>query len=543
MRPLLATIALVLLAAVAHAVSPRVAELGSVEFPTSARNADAQAHFLRGVLYLHSFTFEAAEAEFRAAADLEPDFAMAYWGEALSHNHPLIAERDAGLPRAVLARLGPTPEARLAAARTERERGFLEAVEILFGEGSEEERVLAYAEAMRRHAERFPDDDEVQAFYAVSLLGTVRIDGDPEFRRRMRAGAIAADIFREHPNHPGAAHYVIHSFDDPVHAPLALSAAHRYALIAPDSAHALHMPSHIFIQHGMWEEVVRSNRASYDSAWRLWQTRDALTDTQRYYNDIYVWHALDWGQYGSLQLGDVAEARRVIELLKPVAEKSQASMAQHGPAQMQARVIVEAELWDEAAALSLDAASPDTLFAAGLGAARSGDLPRARRAAKALRSVYETRVASAGEGKTRPLAIQTLELDAALAHAEGEPDRALATLREALAIAEAMEAPRGAPRPIKPPFELLAEILLEEGRVADARVEFDRSLERRPNRTLSLRGAGRAAERDGDAVAAREHYGALLANLDTQRAHPGYREAKTFLDSQAGTPVAQRAPH
>ncbi len=541
MRHPIATIAIALLAASTLGASPPVVELGSVEFPTSARSAEAEAHFLRGVLYLHSFTFEAAEAEFRAASALEPDFAMAYWGEALSHNHPLIAERDAALPRAVLGRLAPSTEARLAAAPTPRERGFIEAVEILFGDGSEDERVLAYADAMGRHAARFPDDDEVQAFYAVSLLGTVRIDGDPEFRNRMKAGAIAGDIFREHPNHPGAAHYVIHSFDDPVHAPLALTAAHRYAAIAPDSAHALHMPSHIFIQHGMWAEVVRSNTASYESAWRLWQRRDTLTDTQRYYNDVYVWHALDWGQYGSLQLGDVAAARRAIELMEPVAAKSEASMAKYGPAQMHARVIVEAERWDEAAALSLEDAPPDTLFAAGLGATRSGDLDRARAAATALRAAYEAREMSAGESATRPLAIQTLELEAALAHADGDTDRAVATMREALAIAEVTEAPRGAPRPIKPPFELLAEILLEEGRVAEARSEFARSLDRRPNRTLSLRGAGRAAERDGDALAAREYYGALLANLAAHRAHPGYREAKAFLDANAGTPVAQRA--
>ncbi len=531
---------LVLLLLGASPPAPPAAELGSVDFPTSAKSADAQARFLRGVLYLHSFTFEAAEAEFRAASDLEPGFAMAYWGEALSHNHPLIAERDVELPRGVLARLGATREARLAAAPTARERGFLEAVEILFGEGSEAERVMAYSEAMRRHAEAFPLDDEVQAFYAVSLLGTVRIDGDHDFRRRMRAGAIAAEIFSKYPNHPGAAHYVIHSFDDPIHAPLALQAAYRYAEIAPDSAHALHMPSHIFIQHGMWKEVVSSNTASYESAYRLWLTRDGLTETQQYYNDIYVWHALDWGQYGSLQLGDYDTALRTIEQLQPIADKSRAGMAKHGPAQMFARYVVESERWGEAAALTLEGAGPPTLFAIGLAAARTGDLERARAADRALRAAHAEHADSANDRMRLPLAVQAKELEAVVAQAEGDTKRAVAAMHEAIAFAEKMEAPRGAPRPIKPPYELLAELLLEQGQVADARSEFSKSLERRPNRTLSLRGAGRAAERAGDTAAAREYYDALLANLGSDPTHPGVREAKAFLDGAGASPVAQR---
>ena len=540
MRRSLQMVPIALLALAQLGAAPPDAELGSVDFPTSAKHADAQARFLRGVLYLHSFTFEAAEAEFRAASALEPDFVMAYWGEALSHNHPLIAERDVELPRAVLARLAPTRAARLAAAPTPRERGFLGAVETLFGEGSEDERVLAYSEAMRRHAENFPEDDEVQAFYAVSLLGTIRIDGDPEFRRRMRAGAIAGEIYRKHPNHPGAAHYIIHSFDDPVHAPLALGAAYRYAAIAPDSAHALHMPSHIFIQHGMWKNVVASNVDSYESAYRLWQKRDGLTETQQYYNDIYVWHALDWGQYGSLQLGDYEAALKTIEQLKPVAAMSKAAIAQHGPPQMFARYVVESERWKEAATLSLDGAAPDTLFAIGLAAARSGDLDRARAADAALQASYKERALGASEKATRPMAIQVKELQAVLANAEGKHANAVATMREALVLAEKMQAPRGAPRPIKPPYELLAEILLEQGDVEAARGEFSNSLERRPNRTLSLRGAGRAAELAGDTAAAHGHYDALLANLSGDPNLPSYREAKAFLDAQQASPVAQR---
>ena len=213
-------------------------EFGTLDFPTSTSSAEAQEHFLRGVLLLHSFTFEAAEKTFQDARRADPDFFMTYWGEALSHNHPLLPERNPDLPRSVLSQLAPTREERLAKAPTPRERGFMEAVEILFGEGAEEERALAYSEAMARLAAEYPDDDEVQAFYAVSLLGQVRFGRDKDFRIRVKAGAIAENIYRENPNHPGAAHYVIHSFDDPIHAPLALTAAYRFAEIAPGTPSA-----------------------------------------------------------------------------------------------------------------------------------------------------------------------------------------------------------------------------------------------------------------------------------------------------------------
>ena len=233
----------------------RAEQLGELNFPTSG-SAEAQEHFLRGVKYLHNFGFEDAAEAFRAATKVEPDFALAYWGEALSHNHPLQPARDLETPRKVLARLGSSPAERAAKAPTPREAGLLAAVEILYGEGDDAQRAFAYAEAMGRLATRYPEDEEIQAFYAVALLGTVRHVGDTwgsesTFGVRMEAGAIAQDVFRQHPNHPGAAHYIIHAFDDPIHAPLALTAAQRYATIAPDVSHALHMPSHIFIQRGM----------------------------------------------------------------------------------------------------------------------------------------------------------------------------------------------------------------------------------------------------------------------------------------------------
>ena len=233
--------------------------VGSLDFQTSG-SPEAQERFLRGIAILHSFGWKQAIVEFQAAQRIEPDFAMAYWGESLCYNHPLFGEQDGESPRQVLARLAPTRAARRAKAPTEREKGFLDAVEILWGEGDWRDNRVAYMEAMRRLYERYPDDDEVATFTAVATLSAARAMNDRSFRHEMRAGAIALKVFGKNPDHPGAPHYAIHAFDDPTHAPLALPAALRYAEIAPAVAHARHMPTHIFIQHGMWDYVSNHNQ-------------------------------------------------------------------------------------------------------------------------------------------------------------------------------------------------------------------------------------------------------------------------------------------
>ena len=263
-------------------------QVGTVDFETSA-TPPAQAEFTRGVAILHSFGFEDAIEVFQKAQALEPDFALAYWGEAMAHNgNPLTTPTEQDLPaaRKALAKLGRTRQERVAKAKTEREKMCMEAVETLYGDGEKEARDWAYAEAMEKIADRYPDDLEGRSFYALALLGTVRRAGN-DFRQQIKAAAVAEEIFREHPTHPGAAHYIIHAFDDPLHAPLALYAADRYAEIAPDVEHALHMPSHIYVQLGLWDKVVMANRRAYDSSVE-WVRRKGLSDTQRDF------HALAW---------------------------------------------------------------------------------------------------------------------------------------------------------------------------------------------------------------------------------------------------------
>ncbi len=252
----LAAVLLISLALVDLRAQPST--LGKVDFPTSGSPA-AQACFLRGLAALHSFWYEEAASQFRECTKAEPDFMMGYWGEAMTYNHPIWAEQDAESARKVLAKIVNT--FRL----TARERDYIAAVKMLYGTGDKLDRDLAYSRAMERIYKEYPDDLEAACFYALSLLGTVR-PGDKGFSRQMRAGAIVMDVYQKNPNHPGAAHYMIHAFDDPEHAILALPAARRYAEIAPEAHHARHMPAHIFLQLGMWPEEVASNISAWQAS-------------------------------------------------------------------------------------------------------------------------------------------------------------------------------------------------------------------------------------------------------------------------------------
>jgi hypothetical protein len=253
-----AAIATALLIANAHA---QTSSLGSVHFPSSAQSQEAQAHFLRGVAALHSFWYPLALDEFRAATRIEPNFAIGYWGEAMAHNHPLWSDpQDTEAARRVLARLPAAP--------TPREQAYMDAVRVLYGEGEKPERDRAYATAMEAVSRAYPNDLETAAFYSLALLGRAYGNASPDagaprdpaaLRIRMQAAAVAQEVFRREPDHPGAAHYILHAFDDPDHAILGLPAARRYAEIAPAAPHALHMPSHIFLQLGMWPEAAASN--------------------------------------------------------------------------------------------------------------------------------------------------------------------------------------------------------------------------------------------------------------------------------------------
>ena len=313
--------------------------LGKISFPTSGA-PDAQENFLRGVLLLHSFQYDDAKEAFQQAQALDPDFAMAFWGEAMTENHPLWGEQNLEEARTILSRLSDTPAGRLNTANTEREKGYLRAIERLYGEGNKESRDQAYARAMQQLAEQFPEDLEASAFYALAILGSAQ--GVRDDRVYMKAASIAEGVFQRHPRHPGAVHYLIHSYDDPIHAPLGLRAANIYPSIAPAAAHAQHMPSHIFMALGMWDKVVQAN----ETAWVASETRrktKGLSIEDRPYHTLY------WLEYAYLQQGNHHEAKRLLTLIEEDARVAPSRYTRGYLASMRATYIIETQQWNTAA--------------------------------------------------------------------------------------------------------------------------------------------------------------------------------------------------
>lgn len=495
-------------------------DVGSIDFPTSA-GSEAQRHFVRGVAILHSFGYEQAREQFHAAQEIEPDFALAYWGETLTYNHPLLPERDLDSPREALARLGETREERAAKAGDERELGFLNAVEVLFGEGELAERRIGYMEAMRGLHESYPDDDEVAAFYALSLLQAVGPLEDDTFRLNVLAGSIALGVFERNPNHPGAAHYIIHAFDDPVHAPLALPAAHRFAEIAAAVSHARHMPSHIFIQRGMWDLVSKSNDSAYEAAVALWDPGERVGD---------MVHSLDWGQYGDLQRGDYAKAREWIAELDDLVERTgDEGRGKSTVPLVRARYIVETEQW-ETREIADDTGSAE-LLATGISAVHTGDLDLAREAAARLEKMGAKEVSERSTFQRGPKPAQVMhhEVAALIRLAEGDADGAVELFDAGMAIASTMSPPRGAASPIKPIRELYGEALLQLERPEGAIARFEDQLLYTPNRPRTLLGLARAHAAAGDRAAAAEAYGKLLEAWHGATEPSELAEAREYL--------------
>jgi cytochrome c-type biogenesis protein CcmH/NrfG len=506
----------------------QTADLGRIDFPTSGA-PEAQEHFIRGALLLHSFEYDDAAEAFREAQRLDPDFAMAYWGEAMTYNHTLWDQQDREAAREVMERLGATAEARLATAPNEREKGYLAALEYLYGDGTKLERDRAYAAAMRRLHQSYPDDDEAQAFYALAILGTAH-DGR-DHATYMRAAAQAEEVFRDNPRHPGAVHYLIHSYDDPVHAPLGLRAARAYSAIAPAASHAQHMISHIFVALGYWDDVVIANERAVQVADERIQRKGLPADARNY-------HALHWLAYGYLQQGRYDNARRLLSDMRDDAEKSGSRRARGYLAAMRATYLVNTNRWhDGAAEIQVDVSglSPAAVaghhFADGMAALALGDRATAKGARAAIRE--RVQAADASDGSTYAPGLQAarvmeMELKALLLRDAGADDDAIELLRAATALEDEIPYEYGPPRIVKPSHELLGELLLAQNDANEARAAFEAALARAPRRTESLLGLARAAERAGDVQAAHEAY-ATLAEIwaDADTALPEVREART----------------
>jgi len=528
----------------APGVSAQQSQLGRVVFPTSG-SEKAQVHFMRGLAALHSFWFEEAVDEFRESTKIDPEFVMGYWGEAMAYNHPLWAEQDTEAARKTLAKIKDTSKT------TARERAYVDAVRILYGEGDKLTRDKAYSAAMEKVYRDFPDDLEAACFYSLSLLGTVR-PGDKGFKRQSLAGAIAFDIYRKNPDHPGAAHFIIHSFDDPEHAILALPAARRYAEIAPEAHHARHMPAHIFLQLGMWPEAAASN----ESAWAVsdaWVKRKGLPLSARDY------HSLHWLAYVYLQQGRYGKAEQML----PMNRKD--GVARYND-DLTAAFLVETERWDQAAKYfpstagaaggemaghaghnAPPATSPPSAnatrpprsqslpsFIRGLAAAKTGS-PEATRFIAELQAARKQILDKGDAYAAKSAEIKELEVSAATAAYKQNFTEAIDMMKRATGLEEEMSPPSGPPSLIKPSHELFGEILLSANRPKEAAVQFAIALQRQPNRARSLLGSARAAAKTGDTKAALAAYSRLMNQWNqADQTLPELREAQDYL-KQAST--------
>ncbi len=483
---------------------PGASQVGNVSFPNSG-DEDAQEAFLRGLALLHNFEYGTAAAAFREAQEIDADFAMAYWGEAMTYNHPVWLDQDSTAARATLDRLGSDSAERSAKAGTERERAYLRAVETLYGSGAKEQRDFRYSAAMRRIYEAYPDDAEAATLYALSILGTAHSGRD--FATYMRAAAIVEEVFDTNPNHPGAAHYLIHSYDDPLHAPLGLRAAVAYSQIAPDAAHAQHMTSHIFVAMGMWDAVVNANENARRVAHAAIEARGGIPSGCGHYNF--------WLEYGYLQQGRPDQAKT---LLRECFETAGGSGARRGGdildpdnssrgsfAGMLARYILDTEDWDDEAlgwTLPFDDLFPARAtwaFINGYAAAKRGELVTTEVSREALaetRLELDTYLAGTPSGgdanlgdafRTRAQILE-LELEAVLEAARGNEEKALAVAREATDLEAGLPAFFGPPMVDKPSRELLGELLLEFGRPDEAARAFRTQLENTPERLASVSG-------------------------------------------------------
>jgi tetratricopeptide (TPR) repeat protein len=476
----------------------------------------AEAAVRRGVSALHAFEYEDANEAFQQARRADAGFAMSYWGEAMSWHQTLWGHEDVAQARQALARLGPTAAARRAKARNVVEAAMLDAVDRLFGDGDPAARRQAYAEAMGQVYARAADNPDVASFYALALLGTMSrgLIGTAEAHEghsRALAGSetqkhvadILGAVLRSHPEHPGALHYLLHDYDDPQHAALGLTAARTLARLAPDSSHTRHMPAHIFLQLGAWQDAAASDRAAY-AASDAWVARKQLGPAMRNY------HALAWLQYELLQLGRFRDAWATIDQIAPIVKSSGNLTLLSDLSSMRARYVIETASWPLLAAES-NFGNANELFAIGVSAARSGNADVAERARNALSQRAQDR----REGDLRPaIAIMERELAALIALGAGRRDDAIALLRAAADAEAQLPAPLGLPAPIKPAPELLGEVLIEVGRPAEATPWFETALRRNANRSLSVLGLARAAAAAGEPEISRRRYTELLVNFD-----------------------------
>jgi hypothetical protein len=520
---LLTGITMVLLTSGAFAEGPE--KLGRDHFPISCSPAQQQ-QFDQALAMLHSFWFPQAPNAFASIAEAEPECAMAYWGMAISARaNPLV-----GAPAASATKNGweLLEKAKAAGAKTQRERDYIAALDEYYRDWEKRDfpqRVLAYEAAMERLAARYPDDVEAQVFYALALNEGITVSpADKSYSRHQKAAGICEKVLAKQPDHPGALHFLIHSYDFPALASRGVEAAHRYAMAAPSAPHALHMPSHIYSMLGNWEESIKSNQSAVGVA------------------KSYV-HAMDFMVYAHLQLAQDQAARRLME--KSAELQRTGAAAQRTPtgavlsvytayAAIPARYAIERSAWAEAAALELRPTAPVadaiTQFTRAMGLARLGDVESAQREIAKLQSLKDELVRLKDPYWAEQVDIQHKAASAWVAHAQGKKAEAVDLMRAAADLEDASEKHIAMENRLWPMRELLGELLLELNDPGTALKEFDKSLKDSRNRLRGLYGAARAAELMGKRQEAADFYTRIVAltrQADTERKE--VQQAKAFL--------------
>ncbi len=508
--------------------------LGTVDFPISCGESVSDT-FNRAVALLHSFEYREASADFKSVAGQDPTCGMAYWGEAMTHYHPIWTPPTA---TEFAAGNAAAEKAEAVGVATDRERAYVAAISAFYGHGEERpHRVRAqdWSRAMKELSEHFPDDSDATIFYALSLLGTADA-ADSTLGNQKKSAAILNELWAAQKNHPGIAHYLIHSLDYPALAAEGLPAARVYAGVAPSSAHALHMPSHIFTRVGLWEESIATNINSRDAA------RDLIAKTRPGVVAISELHAQDYLEYAYLQIDDQTRAQAVVaEVNQGTSIEATSFGAAYALAAVSARWALERRDWQAATAVTFTADMPldgfpyiraIAPFARALGAARTGQTEQARAEVEKIREVQlgliESPIAGPYDWASNVEAMR-LAASAWVAHAEKHTAEALDLARSAADLDEATGKHPVTPGSLLPPRELLGDMLMELDRPAEALVEYEQSLREAPNRFNSIYGGARAAELSGNPQRAKDLYAQLVEMTVEGSTRSELEHARAFL--------------
>ena len=482
--------------------------LGEINFVASG-SAEAQPFFKKGLLLLHSFEYDDAAEEFQKARNLDTGFVMAYWGEAMTHNHSLWRYQDYEKANAILKQLAQSPDQRIAKAKTGLEKDFIKGINILYGTGSKTERDSSYAAYMGDLYNKYPGNNEVASFYSIALIGSVPVGRNT--RVYEKAAEIAKKVITKNSKHPGALHYIIHAYDDPIHASLALKTADAYAQVAPSAGHALHMPTHIYLAMGLWDKVVSSNIVS-------WEAGQKRKERKKLTNDALNYHAFHWLMYGYLQQENIMQAKKILNEMKQYSNELNSNRAREHMIFQKTTYLAETNEYGseinniEVKKDDLNIASRAmNYFANGMNAFYKKDATGMEKIITQMtgeRLADEERISGKGVKlcgsinsaipnvlDIQQAKVMELELKAMQAWLKKDAAATENFLKQAVELETNISFAYGPPTVVKPSFELYGEWLLENNKPKEALQQFDYSLKAAPGRLLSVKGKEKATSK------------------------------------------------